>query len=257
MPSPKKIKLPKHYLCLQDGQKAVAAAKADTLKAAKQYIGYFHAEEIPEDQHRRAGLVYGTALQLNQRHKELLDTVEAALMADVANNALFSDFRDIETWMDAHNIRRSAAAISRARTLAEVIIPWCATNEVIPGCDSQRDVEKWFMDLNLEARSIVNRVGHVAPIIKKIAADEEMPQEQKVEEVQNILGLVANPKVQNEELMLFARKFYWDKVVGRIRRLADGTIEVVLVLESEDQLEYLKDKRLKSFVAWEGGEEKG
>lgn len=249
---PKKVKLPDHYLCYNgDGTEAVAAAKADTLKAAKQYVEYFHAEEIPADPHKRAGLVYGTALRLNQKHKEILDAVEASLMVDVANHALFSDYQSIEQWMDAHNIRQSAAAISRCRTLAEVIIPWCAENEVIPGCETQRDVEQWFMGLNPEARSTVNRVGHVAPIIKKIAADEEMRQEDKVKEVQNILGLVANPKVENEELMLFARKFYWDKVVGFWKKLEDGRVEVRLLMESEDQFEYLKGKRLKSFVAWE------
>ena len=98
--SPKKIKLPTHYLCFNgDGQKAIAAAKADTLRAAKQYVNYFHVEEIPADAHKRAGLVYGTALQLNQKHKEILDAVEASLMVDVANHALFSDFQDIETWV--------------------------------------------------------------------------------------------------------------------------------------------------------------
>jgi hypothetical protein len=171
-------------------------------------------------------------------------------MMDVANNALFSDFQTIEQWMDAHNIRRSAAAISRCRTLAEVIIPWCVENEVFPEA-TPRQVEQWFVSLNPEARTTVNRVGHVAPIIKKIAGDEEMPQEDKVKEVQNILGLVANPKVENEELMLFARKFYWDKVVGFWKKLEDGRVEVRLLMESEDQFEYLKGKRLKSFVAWE------
>jgi hypothetical protein len=51
--------------------------------------------------------------------------------------------------------------------------------------------------------------------------------------------------------MLFARKFYWDKAVGVKRILPDGTVEVVLKLESEAQFEYLRDKRLKSFVTWE------
>ncbi|NJN99749.1 MAG: hypothetical protein HC875_39435 [Anaerolineales bacterium] len=165
---PKKVKLPDHYLCYNgDGTEAVAAAKADTLKAAKQYVEYFHAEEIPADPHKRAGLVYGTALRLNQKHKEILDAVEASLMVDVANHALFSDYQTIEQWMDAHNIRQSAAAISRCRTLAEIIIPWCAENEVIPGCETQREVEQWFMGLNPEARSTVNRVGHVAPILQE------------------------------------------------------------------------------------------
>lgn len=251
-PSRGKVKLPTHYLCFNgDGAQAVAAAKADTLRAAKQYVAYFHAEEIPDDAHKRAGLVYGTTLRLNQRHKEILDAVEASLIIDVANHALFSDFQTIEQWMDAHNIRRSAAAISRCRTLAEVIIPWCAQNEVIPGCETQREVEQWFMGISREARSTVNRVGHVAPIIKKIAGDEEMPPGQKVEEVRHILSLVANPRVENEELMLFARKFYWDKVVGSFKKLDDGSVEVTLRLESEDQFEYLKDKRLKSFVSWE------
>lgn len=249
---PKPIKIPKHYLCFNgDGVEAVAAAKADTLKAAKQYLDYFHAEEIPDDAHKRAGLVYGTALRLNQKHKEILDAVEAALFVDVANHALFSDFQTIELWMDAHGIRQSSAAVSRCRTLAEVIIPWCSDHEVIPGCDSQRDVERWFLGLNPEARSTVNRVGHVAPIIKKIAQDEDMTPHEKVKEVQNILGLVANPQVQNEELMLFARKFYWDKVIGSKHILPDGSVEVVLKLESEAQFEYLRDKRLKSFVSWE------
>ncbi|MBE7474294.1 MAG: hypothetical protein HS114_34625 [Anaerolineales bacterium] len=247
----KQLKLPDHYLCFNgDGTKAVAAAKADTLKAAKQYVNYFHAEEIPDDPHKRAGLVYGIALQLNQKHKEILDSVEAALMVDVSNNALFSDFQTIEAWMSAHNIRHSAAAISRCRTLAEVIIPWCVENEVFEEA-SQRQVEQWFLSLNSEARTTVNRVGHVAPIIKKIATDEEMPCPEKVKEVRNILGLVANPKVENEELMLFARKYYWDKVVGFWTKLPDGSVEVTLRLESEDQFEYLKDKRLKSFVNWE------
>jgi hypothetical protein len=254
MSGSKKIKLPTHYLCYNDdGKKAIAAAKADTLKAAKQYVGYFHVEEIPADPHKRAGLVYGTALRLNQKHKEILDAVETSLMVDVANHALFSDYNTIELWMDAHNIRRSAAAISRARALAEVIIPWCADNEVFPG-HSEHEVEQWFMTLSPEARTTVNRVGHVAPIIKKIVADEEMPQPDKVTEVRNILGLVANPKVENEELMLFARKFYWDKAIGVKKVLPDGTIEVTLRLQSEDQFEYLRDKRLKSFVAWEGDE---
>ncbi len=251
---PKKQKqpeLPKHYLCFNgDGTESVAAAKADTLKAAKQYVNYFHAEEIPDDPHKKAGMIYGTALMLNQKHKEILDSVEAALMLDVANNALFSDFNTIEDWMSAHNIRHSAAAISRCRSLAEVIIPWCVENEVFENA-SQRQVEKWFLSLNQEARTTVNRVGHVAPIIKKIAIDEDMEQPQKVEEVRNILGMVANPKVENEELMLFARKFYWDKVVGFWKRLDDGRVEVRLLMESEDQFEYLKGKRLKSFVAWE------
>ncbi len=132
-----------------------------------------------------------------------------------------------------------------------MIIPWCADNKVLGEGKSQREVEQWFMGLNSEARTTVNRVGHVAPIIKKIAGDEEMPPERKVEEVQNILGLVANPKVENEELMLFARKFYWDKAVGTKRVLPDGTIEITLRLQSEDQFEYLKTNRLKSFVAWE------
>ncbi|MBE7473161.1 MAG: hypothetical protein DPW09_33305 [Anaerolineae bacterium] len=247
----KKIQLPDHYLCFNgDGTKAVAAAKADTLKAAKQYVGYFHAEEIPEDARKRAGLVYGVALQLNQKHKEILDSVEASLMVDVANHALFSDFQTIELWMNAHNIRQSAAAISRCRTLAEVIIPWCVENEVLPGCESQREVEQWFMGLNPEARSTVNRVGHVAPIIRKIAASEEMQTERKVEEVRNILGLVANPQVQNDELMLFARKYYHDKALGSYRLLADGSVEVTLRLEDVEQFEYLKDKRLKSYVSW-------
>lgn len=247
---PKKIKLPTHYLCYNgDGTKTIAAAKADTLRAAKQYVEYFHAEEIPADQHKRAGLVYGVALQLNQKHKEILDAVEASLMVDVANHALFSDFQDIETWMDAHNIRRSAAAISRARTLAEVIIPWCAANEVIPGA-SQHEVEEWFMTLNPEARTTVNRVGHVAPVIKKIAADEEMPLEDKVKEVQNILGLVANPNVENEELMLFARQYYHEKATGFFRVLPDGGVEVTLRLKNVEQFEYLRDKRLKSYVTW-------
>ena len=75
----RKVKLPTHYLCFQgDGSKAIAAAKADTLKAAKQYVAYFHAEEIPNDRRKRAGLVYGTALQLNQKHKEILDCLEGA-----------------------------------------------------------------------------------------------------------------------------------------------------------------------------------
>ncbi|NJN99750.1 MAG: hypothetical protein HC875_39440 [Anaerolineales bacterium] len=78
-----------------------------------------------------------------------------------------------------------------------------------------------------------------------------MEQPQKVEEVRHILGLVSNPKVENEELMLFARKFYWDKVVGCWKKLEDGTVEVTLRLENEDQFEYLRDKRLRSFVAWE------
>jgi hypothetical protein len=248
---PKKVKLPDHYLCFnRNGTEAVAAAKADTLKAAKQYVNYFHAEEIPDDLHKRAGLVYGTAIRLNQKHKEILDAVEASLMVDVANHALFSDHQTIEQWMDAHNIRRSAAAISRCRTLAEVIIPWCVQNEVFPEA-TQRQVEQWFVSLNPEARTTVNRVGHVAPIIKKIASDEEMEAGEKVTEVRNILGLVANPKVENEELMLFARKFYWDKVVGFWNKLPDGTVEVTLKLESEDQFEYLRDKRLKSFVSWE------
>jgi hypothetical protein len=247
----KQPKLPEHYLCFNgDGSQSVAAAKADTLKAAKQYVNYFYAEEIPEDPHKRAGMIYGTAIMLNQKHKEILDSVEAALMIDVANNALFSDFQTIEDWMSAHNIRHSAAAISRCRTLAEVIIPWCVENEVFENA-TQRQVEKWFLSLNQEARTTVNRVGHVAPIIKKIATDEEMEPEQKVAEVRNILNLVANPKVENEELMLFARKFYWDKVVGFWNRLPDGRVEVRLLMESEDQFEYLKGKRLKSFVAWE------
>jgi hypothetical protein len=251
MPKKKTPKLPDHYLCFNgDGTQSVAAAKADTLKAAKQYVNYFHAEEIPEDQHKRAGLVYGTALMLNQKHKEILDSVEAALMVDVANHALFSDYQDIESWMSAHGIRHSAAAISRCRTLAEVIIPWCVENEVFEDA-SQRQVEQWFLSLNQEARTTVNRVGHVAPIIKKIAVDEDMEQPQKVAEVRNILNLVANPQVENEELMLFARKFYWDKVVGFWQRLEDGRVEVRLLMESEDQFEYLKGKRLKSFVAWE------
>lgn len=251
MPKKKQIKLPDHYLCFNgDGSQSVTAAKADTLRAAKQYVNYFHAEEIPDDAHKRAGLVYGTALMLNQKHKEILDSVEAALMVDVANHALFSDYQDIESWMSAHGIRHSAAAISRCRTLAEVIIPWCVENEVFEGA-TQRQVEKWFLSLNAEARTTVNRVGHVAPIIKKIATDEEMPQEDKVKEVQHILSLVANPQVENEELMLFARKFYWDKVVGFWQKLEDGRVEVRLLMESEDQFEYLKGKRLKSFVTWE------
>jgi hypothetical protein len=171
IPMPKKIKIPTHYLCYNgDGKKAVAAAKAETLKAAKQYVDYFHAEEIPADPHQRASLVYGTALRLNQTHKEILDAVEASLMVDVANNGFFSTFQTIEEWMDAHNIRHSAAAISRARTLAEIIIPWCANNQVFPGA-SQREVEQWFMTLSPQARTTVNRVGHVGPIIKKIIAD--------------------------------------------------------------------------------------
>jgi hypothetical protein len=248
---PKKIKIPTHYLCYNgDGKKAVAAAKAETLKAAKQYVDYFHAEEIPADPHQRASLVYGTALRLNQTHKEILDAVEASLMVDVANNGFFSTFQTIEEWMDAHNIRHSAAAISRARTLAEIIIPWCANNQVFPGA-SQREVEQWFMTLSPQARTTVNRVGHVGPIIKKIIADEQMPPERQVTEVRNILGMVANPKIENEELMLFARQFYWDKVIGIKRVLSDGSVEVVLKLSSEDQFEYLRDRRLRSFVAWE------
>jgi hypothetical protein len=151
--------------------------------------------------------------------------------------------------MDAHNIRRSAAAISRCRTLAEVIVPWCVQNEVFAGA-TQRQVEEWFVTLNPEARTTVNRVGHVAPIIKKIAQDEELPDEEKVTEVKNILGLVANPKVENEDLMLFARKYYHDKATGFFRLLEDGTVEVILRLENVEQFEYLKDKRLKSYVTW-------
>jgi hypothetical protein len=195
-------------------------------------------------------MVYGIALSLNQKHKEILDAVEASLIVDVYNHALFSDFNDIETWMDAHNIRRSAAAISRARTLAEVIIPWCADNQVIPGCETQREVEQWFMTLNPEARTTVNRVGHVGPIIKKIANDADMPEANKIKEVQAILGLVANPQVENEELMAFAREYYHDKALGYFRILEGGGVEVTLRLESVEQFEYLRDKRLKSYVSW-------
>jgi hypothetical protein len=78
-----------------------------------------------------------------------------------------------------------------------------------------------------------------------------MPPERQVTEVRNILSMVANPKIENEELMLFARQFYWDKVIGIKRVLSDGSVEVVLKLSSEDQFEYLRDRRLRSFVAWE------
>jgi hypothetical protein len=247
---PKKLKLPDHYLVFNgDGTKAVAAAKADTLKAAKQYVEYHH-EEPAGAPGARAGLIYGTALQLNQKHKEILDAVEASLMLDVAKHSFFSDYPSIELWMDAHNIRSSAAAISRCRTLAEVIIPWCLTYDVFPD-KSPREVEQWFLSLNAEARTTVNRVGHVGPIIKKIASDLVMPAAQKVEEVRTILGYVANPAIQNDELMLMARKIYWDKAVGRRELLPDGTVVVVLELENIEHFEYLRDKRLKSFVTWE------
>ncbi len=244
-------KVPTHYLCFNgDGSQAAAAAKSDTLKAAMQYVEYYH-EEYPTIPGARTGLIYGTALRLNQLHQELLEMVEASLIVDITRHSLFSDYQTIDEWMDAHNIRRSAAAISRAKMLAENIIPWCQENEVFPG-KSPREVEQWFMTILPEARSVVSRIGHVGHLIKKIAAEETMPQLQKVEEVQYILSRVANPKIENEELMLFARKFFWGKAFGKIHRLTGGKISVTLSLESQAQFEYLKDKRLKSFVEWEG-----
>jgi hypothetical protein len=171
------------------------------IEWATERVAHLYSEEIREGEITGLALdalIHLEALAGTEQERQSLTQTQLMLIYESYTQALFhhAGFASIDEWLDSRGINIADRKLKDLKTLATVVIPWCDAYGVV--IDGEKVGVYWFAR-QVEGKNLANRARYALDLMLEVI-NQNWPVANRRDELQTILGWVADPRITNTVL---------------------------------------------------------